>query len=427
MRPKKKATPLRAEILSEERTDESEEEDDEIIQRKSLSVPSSSLSDIFHIHKPRYGFMNSFVGVFSDLVRDGLAVEMIQLPNPDETPQSERRSMRIAAEQEKFDPDRFLGDIDIEDDYIYQIATSMQPHWSSSSDSIDALTEKMSLMTTKKEEEKNIIVRLSTSEQAALASIAYPILDTSIEDAQKQHLLLGLSDMLFAYTYDHLLTDGEATTESSWTICTLSCTLSWLDEFTTAEDVVRSSIRRSLIYPYIRNYEFAVHCWEQVRNILFRGRRCVIRCLLQVRQILEKSEVHYLGNKLYLDPYLAFLQNNRLISDDGLLDLGKMVSEEVSCCTKEALQLNLVEIEQLLYEDDDVSDDEISRQDCQSSDDDDDEEDRNSFEEHNASHEKKTLEILEDPKSILSEFCPQQEESSSNKEKRGKPLIVELD
>jgi len=34
--------------------------------------------------------------------------------------------------------------------------------------------------------------------------------------------------------------------------------------------------------------------------------------------------------------------------------------------------------------------------------------------------------MLEDSKSILSEFSSQQEESSSNKEKREKTLIIEL-
>jgi hypothetical protein len=78
---------------------------------------------------------------------------------------------------------------------------------------------------------------------------------------------------LFAYVYDHLLTQGEPTVESSWMVCTLSTLLSWLDTSISMEitGVIQTSICRSLVYPYLRNYELAVYCWEQILAIVRNG------------------------------------------------------------------------------------------------------------------------------------------------------------
>jgi hypothetical protein len=45
----------------------------------------SSLLDNKEHQQPHYGFANQFSGIFTDLAREGLAAEMLQLPNPDLT------------------------------------------------------------------------------------------------------------------------------------------------------------------------------------------------------------------------------------------------------------------------------------------------------------------------------------------------------
>ena len=343
-------TRLRAEILSEEQFE------GEVDDADDKPLPPNVLDE----GRPHYGFLNQMVGIFTDLVREGLAAEMLQLPNPDETDANERRALRLETEDNAFDADRYLGDVDIEDDYIYESAMAMKPHWAHS---VETLIEELSNMSTSEQQSDYF----SEEERSTLASIAYPILPATIDDQQERSLLLGLLDLLFAYVYDHLVTDGDPCIESSWTVCTLSCTLSWLESFgsaDTARDVIRFSSRRSLIYPYIRNYEFTNHCWDQVAIIVKNGRRCLIRCILQMRAILDKSEFHYLGNKLYLDPYLLWIQSR--LCDMTLLAFSKELLEirKNSCWIEEdALALNLVQLEQLLNEESIISDDDDSASD----------------------------------------------------------------
>ena len=341
MRPKMPSShkPLRAEVVSEERNEADNQEE---------TIEDPLPPNVLDEDKPHYGFLNQSVGVFTDLVREGLAAEMLQLPNPDETDSNDRRKLRLEAEEETFDADRYLGDVDIEDDYIYQCAMAMEPHWALS---VDLLTQQMATMTTTEQHP----MYFTEEESAKLASIAYPILPAGIDDQQQRSLLLGLLDILFAYVYDHLLTDGDPSIESSWTVSSLSCTLSWLESFGSTDglhDVIGFSSRRSLIYPYIRNYDFALYCWNQVAAIIRNGRRCVIRCLLHTRAILDKSEFHYMGNRFYIDPYLGWIQSR--LSDETLIVFSKELLEipKKTCwISKEMLGLKLVDLEQLLCQD----------------------------------------------------------------------------
>ena len=138
------------------------------------------------------------------------------------------------------------------------------------------------------------------------------VIPIQLTDEQKQSAFLSLTDILFAYVYDHRTTDGDPTVESSWTIMILSPSFSWLENYNppydTIADVIRWSIRRSLIYPYLRNYTLATKIVADVNRIIKGGRRTIIRCLLQLHEIMEKSESHYLFNKLYIDPLLGWIQ-----------------------------------------------------------------------------------------------------------------------
>ncbi len=102
---------------------------------------------------------------------------------------------------------------------------------------------------------------------------------------------------------------------------TLSPTLSWLESYTPPYDtithVLRWSIRRALIYPYLRTFDFVAGLLvKDVIDIFRGGRRIILRCLLQIQQIMDGSEFHYLFNKLYINPYICWIQQ---ISEDDLV------------------------------------------------------------------------------------------------------------
>ena len=287
-----------------------------------------------------YGFARLYKGVFTDLVRDGLAQEMLEGHNSVELDLPERRRERLKTESDKFCVDRYLGDLEVEDDYLYQCAMAMQPHWT----------------LPPQQQQQDQQQSFSQQERLQLQSIPYPLLPESLSSTIHDKLLvLGLIDLLFGYVYDHLLTDGDPTVESAWTVSTLSASLSWMDDWlderddpavTVVRSVVHSSLRRALVYPYLRNFDFAVHCMRQVGQILQRGLRTVIRCLLQLRGILDKSELHYLGNKLFVDPYLAWLQQNpSLVEFDNLAVAVEQCLAVGSGVLKNALDLDLIRIE----------------------------------------------------------------------------------
>jgi len=309
-----------------------------------------------------YGFARLFKGVFTDLVRDGLAQEMLEGHHSVGLDVAQRRRKRIEVEDSKFCVDRYLGDLEIQDDYLYQCAMAMRPHWiCGDNDNHETL--------------------FSSQERLQLHSIPYPLLPDDLP-FRNDKLLVGLIDLLFAYVYDHLLTDGDPTVESAWNVSVLSASLSWLDDWLdedinddTVLSVIHSSLRRALIYPYLRNLEFAIHCMRQVALIFHGGLRTVIRCLLQLRSIVDRSEMYYLGNKLFVDPFLAWLQANPSSLDlDGLaVAVEQCLSVAERNHLKQSLKLDLIQVEgRLTASSEDGGSDDSSNESLDSDDDDDD-------------------------------------------------------
>jgi hypothetical protein len=194
----------------------------------------------------------------------------------------------------------------------------------------------------------------TSDERLQLSTIPYPLIPNTLLHGKKnqQFLWCGLLDLLVPYVYDHVTTMGDPTVESAWTITILSNSLSWLDPPTTVKDTVVSLTRRMLLYPYWRNWEFSVQVvWKQTIHLLKQGVHAVIKALLQVRSTLEKSECYYVGNKLFVDPYLYFVQHQPY---DGALELVECLSEELLLHSKikESVGLDLHRYEAMLEDND---------------------------------------------------------------------------
>ena len=389
---------------------------------------STSPPPLHNCYTGTYGFHRMFAHIYDDLQRENsIMTQMLECPWPTTTTTATAMPVvpptidtvdhqRVAAihrqrqeqrheqyENSKFNVERYMQDLDIDecDDYIYDHAMSLIPHWNQPPQHSD-------------EETSNDY--FTSTERQLLTSIPYPLLDdvilappppppppltpTTVETESMSHppplssqlaLGMGLIDILYAYVYDHLTTiDQEATVESSWTISTLSISLSWLhdwlpdvDKMTTTttnqsdvaleghhsthiDDMVRSvmlsSIRRSLIYPYIRNFSFSIYVWENVISILDNPNhdsstriRTIIRCFLQVRNILNYSDIYYLGNKLFVDPYLIWIQKFSDLSylqNQVLSPIAQSLRQQLRNETlKDSLDLNLLQIEADFYND----------------------------------------------------------------------------
>eukprot|EP00602_Paraphysomonas_sp_CaronLab_P005157 CAMPEP_0185035904 /NCGR_PEP_ID=MMETSP1103-20130426/28033_1 /TAXON_ID=36769 /ORGANISM="Paraphysomonas bandaiensis, Strain Caron Lab Isolate" /LENGTH=606 /DNA_ID=CAMNT_0027573189 /DNA_START=98 /DNA_END=1915 /DNA_ORIENTATION=- len=208
--------------------------------------------------------------------------------------------------------------------------------------------------------------------------------------AEERSVLLSLVDILFAYAYDCRTTQGEPTVESAYTISRVSPSLSWLEyyevrndessnsrsqltnlerkceksktlegiaigtESTSTEVSISDSItlhqvavfcaRRALIYPYLRMWPLIRKIFADVVRILLAGQRMVLKCLLNIRRIFERTETHYLLNKVFIDDYCVWL--SRLENGSSVCKaLGNELAEVKKFITKGDLQLGLLDIE----------------------------------------------------------------------------------
>ncbi|KAL7516876.1 hypothetical protein ACHAWX_001849, partial [Stephanocyclus meneghinianus] len=222
--------------------EDGENNPDEVSYHVATSFTNRTMNDLMTVHHQglHYGLFRNFSNVFRDYACEGLARDMLECPNPDEpfsctdqdtttSVEKLRREMCLDMENDKFDGDRYLADVDIvhEGDMIYDLAMRIVPHWMEvmsqhstqygDSESNDEFTSKPFFSA----EESHLIATLPQK------SNVLPNLTTE----QKRSILLHLSDILFAYAYDHRTTDGDPTVESSWTVMILSPTLSWLEYY----------------------------------------------------------------------------------------------------------------------------------------------------------------------------------------------------
>jgi hypothetical protein len=273
-----------------------------------------------------YGFNRRHSRVFAGALREELCVGLLQIPDPEGTAPSSRPALRLASELAAFDADRYAGDeCDGADDAVFIEAASFLPWWvdavakggaALSADDADELARlpRLELLV------DDIIVGGAGAPAAAVASSR-----TFAAGPETTRVIGGLVSILFAYAYDARTTGGEPGVESPWTIATLSPLLSWLDDdlgiAAGADDglarivsaSLSSSVRRALVFPYMRRWDIAVLCASDAATILLGGRRAVLCALLGVRRIFasvdSEAVAHfYLLNSLFIDEYLVWAQ-----------------------------------------------------------------------------------------------------------------------
>jgi len=191
-------------------------------------------------------------------------------------------------------------------------------------------------------------------------------------------LYLTLLTLLFAYAYDARTTQHDPTPESAWTIAALTPAFSALDpppyshpthlhpppqqrETETgyepedglepdsnskpprelAETLV-PSYRRALAFPLYRSWALADACRMDVARFLLRGTRTVLRCLLELRAILDHHEVYYVYSRIWLDDFCRWIQT--YAREDTLIHLGRVVSN--LNISKDSIGWDLVVLEQ---------------------------------------------------------------------------------
>ena len=323
----------------------SEEEAD---AETSLSDAMKSASINIVIEKPSYGFNDAHSGVLNALLQGH--PDLMDIRDPDNVPNGRRQMLRMAAEDDDFDIDRFIADeLAGDDDPINIAANEFLPHWatgfnagkvgsepsSSAAPSFNFCSGDDDLVFTfgslsvdkTKEEEVAQDVAFSAEERATM--LALPNKEYLLEEASAEGraALRSILCVVLAYVYDHRMTQGDPSIESAWTVRKLSATLSWLDTCTTTRAVIETFVHRCLTYPYMRSFKLAKKCAKDAGQIFTGGRRVVLRCLLQVRQIFASSDEFYSLNRLFVDDMCVWLQT---VSEITISELAKDISRAAS-------------------------------------------------------------------------------------------------
>ncbi|KAI1313066.1 Hsp90 cochaperone shq1 [Mortierella claussenii] len=231
---------------------------------------------------------------------------------------------------------------------------------------------------------------------------------------------LGLIDILFAYSYDLRVSEGDTTVETAWTLCKLSPSIAALDQFTTLHETLVACFRRSLAYPLIRNWNLSLKVLQDVYVIFKLGRRGILRALLQIKDVLDHDDVYYIYSKMFVEDYCVWIQSGasekviRALAHE--LHHAQVKKRDIEGWHLEALEALAKEVpEQEETEEEETSSDEESDSDSDSDDSSDEGEDGSEGESDDRDKTEKVDKVVKED-----------EEESIFMHEGPKPMIIEL-
>lgn len=146
--------------------------------------------------------------------------------------------------------------------------------------------------------------------------------DQLIEDPAKCKWMLV--QLLYAYLYDWRTMDFERSCESPWTICKLSPFLSGFVYHSSLADTMVNLYRRVMIYPIYRHFKLAERIQQDLQEVLAAGRLIVLKIVLDVKMMFERSEPRYMFNILYIDDLVVYAQS---LTNADYLEIRDLVAQ----------------------------------------------------------------------------------------------------
>lgn len=279
-------------------------------------VPDGSFIEISG--KSSYGFLELHSGYFVNISYTENEVNELGL-DAETCPAGERPQRRIAQENKKWDEEHYMADY-ADDEQIQELLHWKHPHCSKPESFHYTDKENLAMLTLPRKE----CSPFPAPFQPHTLMIKFADLPSA---SQTHNLYLTLISLLFSYAYDSRTTSHDPTPESAWTICSLTPAFAALnpppyaseDEqspctghaaWTRSEvsSVLIPSYRRSLAFPLYRSFALAQACQGDVAHFLLNGRRTVLRCLMEMKDILDHHEVYYIYSKIWLDDFCVWLQ-----------------------------------------------------------------------------------------------------------------------
>ncbi|KAI9486501.1 MAG: SHQ1 protein-domain-containing protein [Benjaminiella poitrasii] len=272
-----------------------------------------------------YGFDQQYHGYFTHIYET--LNEINDIDDPEKSTADSRREQRIESENGRFDEDHYCMDY-VHNDEIKELIKYKTIY----AKELKRL-QKNTKMANTKQENKSLIEEIEPKDATGdIDMTSLSIEDTkesllkftSKEDAmmrdlpKKEYLLsfekgayLGLVDLMFAYSYNHRITEGENNVESVWCVGKISSTLSSLEQFSVLKDVITSCYRRTLVYPLYRNFELCDKVLQDVYILFKLGKRAILKALLELKHLFDHHDVYYIYSKLFLDDYSVWIQHSK--------------------------------------------------------------------------------------------------------------------
>lgn len=292
----------------------------------------------------KYGFENQYSNVIEVSISNGNDIN--ELDDPEHSPVNDRVEARLKKENLKFDPEYYVSE--------YMIFT----HESPEDLDINGIKEvlkytppvvKAYLKWYKSVDDKAKVmpIEFSAKEQNQMQD-NLPQKEYLVTDAKR--LYITILNLLFAYIFNLMETEGSQNSESPWSIGKLTPQISFLDQQLLTDDMLNhhsiikaavvTGIRRSLSYPLHRNYELSLKAWTFVYYVLRGGKRLIIRCLLGIHEIFRFHDVYYVYNKILLDDLCSWFISQG--SETVVRSLAIETKKEIDQLTKEDIQFDCI-------------------------------------------------------------------------------------
>jgi len=129
-----------------------------------------------------------------------------------------------------------------------------------------------------------------------------------VNNYERKILLNQLADILLAYCYELRAQGYDFESESAWSINKISYTLSCFVQIESLKESLICSARRILIFPFYRHWELIQTGVKDLVELLGLGRKFIVKALLEIKVLFERSEPRNLLNVLYIDDFIVWVQ-----------------------------------------------------------------------------------------------------------------------
>lgn len=241
-----------------------------------------------------YGFAQRYSGTLGKICDEVPGV--IELRDPDHASEADRKAQRLATEDERFDAEHYACDHAERNEpgTLIHEALHFAPLWAEWPETVPSATAG--------EAARGCAFTAAEAEEMR----RLPRKEYLVDSVKAE--LIALVDIVYAWAYNHRVTQGEHTVESAWTVATVSATLSFLARHSTVYEAVVASLRRAVAYPLVRSFALATLVLEDTKAIFRLGLRGVLKCLLDARTVLLHDEVKRYLADLYLTDCCVWLQ-----------------------------------------------------------------------------------------------------------------------